>query len=81
MKIAWKVLLTGSVGVAAVAFTAFGTRPPRLIWNASASVPIGLYRVQSDARPELTDLVVVRPPRPSPGSSPKAATCHATCRC
>lgn len=62
MKVAWKVLLTSSVGVAAVAFTAFGTRPPRLIWNASASVPIGLYRVQSDARPELTDLVVVRPP-------------------
>ncbi len=62
MKIAWKALLTGAVGVGAITFTAIGTRPPRLIWNASASVPIGLYRVHPDARPEVADLVVVRPP-------------------
>jgi conjugative transfer signal peptidase TraF len=37
---------------------------PRLIWNASASVPIGLYAVHP-ARPlHVNDLVVVMPPEP-----------------
>ncbi|SKB74888.1 S26 family signal peptidase [Sphingopyxis flava] len=34
---------------------------PRLIWNASASVPVGLYRI--DARtPALGDLIAIIPP-------------------
>jgi conjugative transfer signal peptidase TraF len=33
----------------------------RLIWNASASVPLGLYRVEPGAFPHIGDLVVVRP--------------------
>jgi conjugative transfer signal peptidase TraF len=37
---------------------------PVLIWNASASVPIGLYRVQPEDRLAVTDLVVVMPPEP-----------------
>jgi conjugative transfer signal peptidase TraF len=35
---------------------------PVLIWNASASVPIGLYYVKPEERLEVTDLVVVTPP-------------------
>lgn len=35
---------------------------PRLIWNASASVPIGLYAVHPAHKLEVTELVVVRPP-------------------
>jgi conjugative transfer signal peptidase TraF len=35
---------------------------PRLIWNASASVPIGLYAVHSVGKLGVTELVVVRPP-------------------
>lgn len=35
---------------------------PRLIWNASASVPIGLYAVQPAGTLRVTELVVVRPP-------------------
>ncbi len=38
--------------------------PPVLIWNASASVPIGLYRVQPGDHLAVTDLVVVTPPEP-----------------
>ena len=34
---------------------------PRLLWNATASAPIGLYAVQPVARPKVGDLVVVRP--------------------
>lgn len=35
---------------------------PRLIWNASASVPVGLYALHPDAHVEAGDLVAVRPP-------------------
>ncbi|MEA2908225.1 MAG: hypothetical protein QOJ15_306 [Bradyrhizobium sp.] len=35
---------------------------PKLIWNASASVPIGLYSVTPTSVHHVGDLVVVRPP-------------------
>jgi conjugative transfer signal peptidase TraF len=37
---------------------------PKLIWNVSASVPIGLYVVQTVDRLEATELVAVIPPEP-----------------
>ncbi|NYF32539.1 S26 family signal peptidase [Sphingopyxis sp. JAI108] len=37
---------------------------PRLVWNASASVPLGLYRIDVGATPRLGDLVLVEPPAP-----------------
>jgi len=37
---------------------------PAFIWNASASVPIGLYSVVPEDRPGVTDLVAVMPPEP-----------------
>lgn len=36
--------------------------PVRLVWNASASAPTGLYRIDSDAKFSVGDLVAVRPP-------------------
>ncbi len=36
---------------------------PRLVWNASASAPIGLYRIQPDNDPPLGTLVAIAPPR------------------
>lgn len=35
-----------------------------LIWNASASVPTGIYRVQPTGELSARELVVVRPPEP-----------------
>lgn len=35
---------------------------PRLVWNASASAPTGLYTVSPDAFPEAGDMVVARLP-------------------
>ncbi|TNE43202.1 MAG: S26 family signal peptidase [Sphingomonadales bacterium] len=35
---------------------------PRLIWNASPSVPIGFYRVHTGEMPGRGDLAVVAPP-------------------
>jgi len=37
---------------------------PRLIWNVSASVPIGLYAVRPTGALRVTELVVVAPPKP-----------------
>jgi conjugative transfer signal peptidase TraF len=35
---------------------------PRFIWNASASVPIGLYAIRPTGALHVTELVVVQPP-------------------
>ena len=35
---------------------------PRLIWNASASEPIGLYAMRPASRLRVSELVVVQPP-------------------
>lgn len=51
-------------GCAVIAFTAMMRPTPKLIWNASASVPIGLYIVEPVPSPTLGDLVVVNPSRP-----------------
>ncbi|MEJ0094062.1 MAG: S26 family signal peptidase [Methylocella sp.] len=48
----------------AIGVSAFVHPAPKLIWNASASVPIGLYRVQPAGDLQVTELVVVRPPAP-----------------
>ena len=36
--------------------------PPLLVWNASASVPIGLYAIERPTDLHVADLVIVRPP-------------------
>jgi conjugative transfer signal peptidase TraF len=47
-----------------VAIAAFLPLPLKLIWNASASAPIGLYAIDSDELPEVTDLVAIDAPEP-----------------
>ena len=37
---------------------------PIYIWNSSASVPVGLYRVRPVGNRYVTELVAVRPPEP-----------------
>lgn len=52
-------------GAAAIIASTFGPKPiPWLVWNASASVPIGLYKVSPAARLAVTDLVVAKPTEP-----------------
>jgi conjugative transfer signal peptidase TraF len=52
--------------VAAIALMAFASskRAPLLVWNASESVPIGLYHVQPTRMLFITTLVVAFPPEP-----------------
>jgi conjugative transfer signal peptidase TraF len=50
-----------SVAVVFVGMTSLLHPIPKLIWNASASVPIGLYAVKPTSVHHVGDLVVVRP--------------------
>ena len=49
-------------GVVVVAFSAFVRQSPTLVWNASDSVPVGLYRVHSTGQVAIHDLVAILPP-------------------
>ncbi|WP_299507591.1 S26 family signal peptidase [uncultured Roseobacter sp.] len=64
MKRARPSLLIGSAGIALIALSAIIRANPILIWNASASVPIGFYTVQPLDAPTVGDLVVLEPPSP-----------------
>jgi conjugative transfer signal peptidase TraF len=55
-------ILCTLAGVALVATPAWHRPDIRFVWNASASVPIGLYRIVPADRVEVTDLAVVIPP-------------------
>lgn len=55
------VIGLGAVGIGLIAFAAFADPTPQLAWNASASAPLGLYRVVSGA-PRRGDLLLVRAP-------------------
>jgi conjugative transfer signal peptidase TraF len=51
-------------GCAFLAAPAISDHGPRYLWNASASVPIGLYRIAPFDRIEVADLVALLPPEP-----------------
>ena len=51
-------------GIAALLLSAAVPPAPRLVWNASASAPRGLYVVSPDARIEAGDMVIARTPEP-----------------
>jgi len=75
------ILAVMALGVGAIALPQLDNRPPWLVWNASASVPIGLYAIDTTIDVHTGDLVVVRPPEPLARSLPTAAICRAACRC
>jgi conjugative transfer signal peptidase TraF len=53
-----------SAVVLGVGLTVLFRPAPRLIWNASASVPIGLYAVRPSGALHVDELLVVMPPEP-----------------
>ncbi|WEX08508.1 S26 family signal peptidase [Chelativorans sp. AA-79] len=55
-------ILSMLAGVALVATPAWHRPDIRFIWNASASVPVGLYRIVPADHIDVTDLAVVMPP-------------------
>jgi conjugative transfer signal peptidase TraF len=59
-----RTLITMTAAAALVTATMHPKPAPTLVWNASESVPIGLYRVQPAGKLTVTDLVVAMPPEP-----------------
>jgi conjugative transfer signal peptidase TraF len=51
-------------GVTILLATAVATPVPLYMWNASESVPLGLYRLRPADRLFVTELVAVQPPEP-----------------
>ena len=47
-----------TLGAVVLLFSTIGGAPPRYIWNASNSVPIGLYRIQPAGKLTITELAV-----------------------
>ena len=54
--------IAASAFAAAFVAIAVANPLPRAIWNASASAPIGLYRIHPDRDPAIGALVAVAPP-------------------
>ncbi|UDF04731.1 S26 family signal peptidase [Asticcacaulis sp. AND118] len=54
-------LLVAATALAGFGVTTFSAMPMKLLWNATASAPIGLYAVGPVDKLEVGDLVVVRP--------------------
>ncbi|SCB45530.1 conjugative transfer signal peptidase TraF [Bradyrhizobium shewense] len=59
-----KTLTATSWAAAALIATIVLEPLPLYIWNASASVPIGLYRLRPADQFQVTELVAVQPPEP-----------------
>lgn len=58
------VLLTALTAVGIMALTIHPNSHRLLLWNASASVPLGLYFLQSTDTRYIAELVAVMPPEP-----------------
>jgi type IV secretory pathway protease TraF len=57
-----KILGAMLLGASMIAFSSAAHPMPRLLWNASASVPIGLYAIHPAGRLTAGEMLVVRPP-------------------
>ncbi|MGX5843677.1 S26 family signal peptidase [Mesorhizobium sp. ArgA1] len=62
-----KIIAAMFIGATLAVAPALSRLTPWLIWNASASVPIGLYRIAPDNVVEVGDIAVVMPPEPLAG--------------
>lgn len=55
------LLAAGTAGFTGLLLPPIHHSPVRLIWNASASVPLGLYRIDPTSAIRVGDMVAVRP--------------------
>ncbi|MEI9986074.1 MAG: S26 family signal peptidase [Aliidongia sp.] len=69
-------IVMASIAVFGIGSPALLHPAPRLIWNASASVPIGLYAVHPAGAPQVGELVVVTPPDPLADFLDERTTCR-----
>ncbi len=78
-RLSYAIVTTAAVSLLGIASVA--SFAPKLIWNASASTPVGFYTIDEPGPVAVTDLVAVDAPNRSPPSCPMAATCRVACRC
>jgi conjugative transfer signal peptidase TraF len=58
-------MLLTTLGTAAAVLSTIGAKSTtRYVWNASASVPVGLYRLRPAGELAVAELVAVQPPEP-----------------
>jgi conjugative transfer signal peptidase TraF len=62
MKARRTILLATALSVTLIVLPAVAIWSPRVLWNASASVPVGLYRLLPADAVTIGDLVAVQPP-------------------
>jgi conjugative transfer signal peptidase TraF len=58
----WATIITTFTGAGLLIVSTIGEASPLYIWNASNSIPTGLYRVQLATTLSVTELVAIRPP-------------------
>jgi conjugative transfer signal peptidase TraF len=58
------ILLTTSAATVGIALTAFIDVPKKLIWNSTASVPLGLYAITTADHLAIGNRVAIDPPEP-----------------
>ena len=58
------ILAVSMLAVGTLVATAVADQPTRLIWNATASAPIGFYTVAPADTLEIPELVAIAPPEP-----------------
>ncbi|HEF5875679.1 TPA: S26 family signal peptidase [Burkholderia cenocepacia] len=58
------VALLAVIGIAATSAT---DMPLRLVWNATASAPVGFYTIEPADRIEVPELIAIMPPEPLAG--------------
>lgn len=56
-----KIIAVSGAAIAASSIASLVNFAPLFVWNASASAPIGLYRIERHDRLEAGDFVLVRP--------------------
>lgn len=61
MRTCFLPLAVGALSVGALSLATLHEFAPLLVWNASASAPIGLYRIDRQSLPRIGDLVLVSP--------------------
>ncbi|MEM1385777.1 MAG: S26 family signal peptidase [Pseudomonadota bacterium] len=62
MKARRAIVWAAALSVTLTVLSAVAPWSPRLLWNVSASVPVGLYRLHSVDHLTIGDLVAVQPP-------------------
>ena len=62
-----RILAVTLLAVIGIAATSAADMPTKLLWNATASAPVGFYSIEPADRIEVPELVAVMPPEPLAG--------------